>query len=639
MLPLLREQRRSPEVPHESCNSPCLVCLRGSAVGCHRRLRAYPLQLRRHPRRSAGAHLGRRRHGLARARRPARNRRQPRCRCSPATGSAPRTAASRSSSATARPCTSIRSSTVDFQSDEVIRLLEGRRAPDDSRAAPSGVLPDRRAGRVGRRFSEPGEYRVARASSQTAGAAARSSWWSCAARRTCSTKTGRPPCAPASGRSPGRDGARPTPTSTTPRPGMPSTAGPTSRRSRARRRSPPSTCPETVAAYSSTFDRYGVLAARPVLRLRLVSDGQRRLAPLLLRPLGELSRRSAGPGSARTPGPGRRTTTGAGVSPPAPWFWIPGRTWGPAWVSWAYAPGYVSWCPLGWDNRAGLAFGRADTTAGATTRWHAWTVVPHQRFGHGYVNANVVGGARIDVARASAFVVRPTAPDYPGRRTPCRATLRRSTRSGSRRGPGTGVVAARCGAQRRYDVRRRGSIGSAPSDAARRCRRRCRRGVPQPAPVVGAARSVKVIRPRPGAAGIGRRDRTHGGATPRATRSRRQHWRAGPSRRGAAQPGTPDRTAGRREAAGRAWLQAHALASQAEPGRASTSRMLSSVPDATHRRPLVPATRLPRVTGRRARVAVPAAERRLPARSRGRRPTRDRRRPTARTGAVTDPQV
>ena len=25
------------------------------------------------------------------------------------------------------------------------------------------------------------------------------------------------------------------------------------------------------------------------------------------------------------------------------WFWIPGRHWGPAWVSWAYAPDYVSW--------------------------------------------------------------------------------------------------------------------------------------------------------------------------------------------------------------------------------------------------------------------------------------------------------
>ena len=33
------------------------------------------------------------------------------------------------------------------------------------------------------------------------------------------------------------------------------------------------------------------------------------------------------------------------------WFWIPDRRWSPAWVSWASAPGYVSWCPLGYDGR------------------------------------------------------------------------------------------------------------------------------------------------------------------------------------------------------------------------------------------------------------------------------------------------
>ena len=37
------------------------------------------------------------------------------------------------------------------------------------------------------------------------------------------------------------------------------------------------------------------------------------------------------------------------------WFWIPGPRWAPAYVSWAYAPGYVSWCPLGFDNRAVFA--------------------------------------------------------------------------------------------------------------------------------------------------------------------------------------------------------------------------------------------------------------------------------------------
>lgn len=69
------------------------------------------------------------------------------------------------------------------------------------------------------------------------------------------------------------------------------------------------------------------------------------------------------------------------------WFWIPGHTWGPAWVSWAYAPGYVSWCPLGWNNQAVIGI---NFYSGAYYPWHAWTVVPHSYFGVGYVHAHYV---------------------------------------------------------------------------------------------------------------------------------------------------------------------------------------------------------------------------------------------------------
>ena len=72
------------------------------------------------------------------------------------------------------------------------------------------------------------------------------------------------------------------------------------------------------------------------------------------------------------------------------WFWIPGRTWGPAWVSWAYAPGYVSWCPLGWNNRPVAQFGYRGGYGRYYNPWHAWTVVPHRGFGRGYVHVNVV---------------------------------------------------------------------------------------------------------------------------------------------------------------------------------------------------------------------------------------------------------
>ena len=97
------------------------------------------------------------------------------------------------------------------------------------------------------------------------------------------------------------------------------------------------------------------------------------------------------------------------------WFWIPGRTWGPAWVSWAYAPGYVSWCPLGFNNAAVFGFGNYNVYRGhAYNRWHGWTVVPHARFGHGFVNVNVVNANNLDVRTRDAFAVRPTAPEFRG---------------------------------------------------------------------------------------------------------------------------------------------------------------------------------------------------------------------------------
>jgi len=99
------------------------------------------------------------------------------------------------------------------------------------------------------------------------------------------------------------------------------------------------------------------------------------------------------------------------------WFWIPGRTWGPAWVSWAYAPGYVSWCPLGWNNRAVFGFSYGSGYRGYD-HWNAWTVVPRHGFGRGYVNVNVVNSTRIDVRTRNAFVVRDASPDVVGYAVP-----------------------------------------------------------------------------------------------------------------------------------------------------------------------------------------------------------------------------
>jgi hypothetical protein len=67
------------------------------------------------------------------------------------------------------------------------------------------------------------------------------------------------------------------------------------------------------------------------------------------------------------------------------WFWIPSHRWGPAHVYWASAPGYVGWCPLGWDGRP--IFNILNVNIGIGRRGHgyydpyrAWTVVPRHAF-------------------------------------------------------------------------------------------------------------------------------------------------------------------------------------------------------------------------------------------------------------------
>jgi hypothetical protein len=60
------------------------------------------------------------------------------------------------------------------------------------------------------------------------------------------------------------------------------------------------------------------------------------------------------------------------------WFWIPDRRWGPAWVSWAHAPGYVSWCPLGFDNRPVISITNITVFDSRVRR--AWTVLPSRNF-------------------------------------------------------------------------------------------------------------------------------------------------------------------------------------------------------------------------------------------------------------------
>ncbi len=98
------------------------------------------------------------------------------------------------------------------------------------------------------------------------------------------------------------------------------------------------------------------------------------------------------------------------------WFWIPGRTWGAAWVSWASASDYVSWCPLGYDGRPvfGYSVFGADSgwrfRTGLDHRWNGWTVMPRRDFGaHGaYTPHYEVDPRRI--ASDTPFIVQARAP-------------------------------------------------------------------------------------------------------------------------------------------------------------------------------------------------------------------------------------
>ena len=94
------------------------------------------------------------------------------------------------------------------------------------------------------------------------------------------------------------------------------------------------------------------------------------------------------------------------------WYWIPGRRWGPAWVSWASAPGYVGWCPLGFDNRP--VFSVTSITVNYYQPHFGWTVLPRQSFGHNVIVTDHRVGPRRAVPREwSQFAEQQAAPAPP----------------------------------------------------------------------------------------------------------------------------------------------------------------------------------------------------------------------------------
>jgi hypothetical protein len=93
------------------------------------------------------------------------------------------------------------------------------------------------------------------------------------------------------------------------------------------------------------------------------------------------------------------------------WFWIPGRRWSPAWVSWASAPGYVSWCPLGWNDRPIFSLNVNVYGGRRYDPWDAWSVLPRHHFNSGYVNVSRFASVRGDARFNGRFVAERRGPD------------------------------------------------------------------------------------------------------------------------------------------------------------------------------------------------------------------------------------
>jgi len=91
------------------------------------------------------------------------------------------------------------------------------------------------------------------------------------------------------------------------------------------------------------------------------------------------------------------------------WFWIPGHQWAPAWVHWGAAPGYVSWCPLGFDDRP-----VSSLSTSYTNHWaNGWVVMPRSYFGArgSYVHRYAVSPRTLPVN--TPFVEHATPPVLP----------------------------------------------------------------------------------------------------------------------------------------------------------------------------------------------------------------------------------
>jgi hypothetical protein len=183
-----------------------------------------------------------------------------------------------------------------------------------------------------------------------------------------------------------------------------------------------------------------------------------------------------------------------GYSPHGRWYWIPGHRWGPAWVSWVVAPGYVGWSPLGWNNRPVFSFVAGTVYVGRAGRyydqWAGWTVLPRDHFRPRVpVWRHMVDGRRLPAQEVSTFVTQRVPPTRAGHDAGSPSGGRYAVpRGGDGRGSGAGEP------PRRVAVPRAGAPASAnPTPGAAL-------GVPAATPAGAASPEERVQRAqqRPG---------------------------------------------------------------------------------------------------------------------------------------------
>ena len=91
-----------------------------------------------------------------------------------------------------------------------------------------------------------------------------------------------------------------------------------------------------------------------------------------------------------------------GYGPSLGWYWVPGSVWAPAWVSWRYGGGYVSWCPIG---PGGYAYGYNN---------RGWVAVGEQHFTQPIATAAVSVHATAGIVQGSAPLTGPHATPVKG---------------------------------------------------------------------------------------------------------------------------------------------------------------------------------------------------------------------------------